>query len=505
MAKIERTKNTVTGAVWGIIEKIANIFLPFLVRTILINKLGSEYLGLSSLFSSILQVLNLTELGFGAASVFAMYKPIAEDDYNKVGAFVQYLKKIYRYIGIITFGLGIIFLPFIRSIISGGVPSDINVYILYFIYLVNTTLSYMLFAYKTALLSALQLNRITSKVNLVSNSIMHIVQITALLVYPNYYVYVLLIPVFTIISNFTKSSIVDRKYKKWLGVGCLSEDDKKSITTRLFPLMSTKLAVVLVNSADTIVISAFIGLTEVAIYNNYYYIMTSVCGFLIVAYGAMQAGIGNSLVIDNKDKIYKDYTKFSFINYWIITICTTCLVTLYQPFMQLWVGPKLMLDFKMVILFGVYFYSQTAFRISIVYKDASGIWKNDMARCYASCILNLIINIITVRYWGLYGVIGSSVFVGMFVDPIIIRNVHKFVFEIPAKKSYIALFKNIIITVGVSCICVNVCELFPVSFIGLLARGCVCVLICIAVLYAFYYKDTSFSDAKIWILGKLKK
>lgn len=80
VARIERTKNTVAGAFWGLVEKISSILLPFIVRTVLIKKLGSEYLGLSSLFSSILEVLNLTELGFGSAAVFAMYKPIAEDD-----------------------------------------------------------------------------------------------------------------------------------------------------------------------------------------------------------------------------------------------------------------------------------------------------------------------------------------------------------------------------------------------------------------------------------------
>lgn len=86
MAKIERTKNTVTGSIWGFIEKLSNILLPFIIRTLLIKNLGEEYLGLSSLFSSILQVLNLTELGFGSAVIFAMYKPIAEDDHAMVGA-----------------------------------------------------------------------------------------------------------------------------------------------------------------------------------------------------------------------------------------------------------------------------------------------------------------------------------------------------------------------------------------------------------------------------------
>ena len=151
MAKIERTKNTVAGAMWGAFEKVSSILLPFIVRTVLIKKLGSEYLGLSSLFSSILQVLNLTELGFGSAAVFAMYKPIAEDDYNTVGAILFYLRKIYKLIGVITIAAGVAVSPFLKYMISGETPSDVNIYVLFFIYILNTAISYLLFAHKQSL------------------------------------------------------------------------------------------------------------------------------------------------------------------------------------------------------------------------------------------------------------------------------------------------------------------------------------------------------------------
>lgn len=119
MANIERTKNTITGAFWGAVGKISSILLPFIVRTVLIQKLGSEYLGLSSLFNSILQVLNLTELGFGAAAVFSMYKPIADDDCETVGATLYFLKKVYAIIGMITIVLGIMTMPFLTKMING--------------------------------------------------------------------------------------------------------------------------------------------------------------------------------------------------------------------------------------------------------------------------------------------------------------------------------------------------------------------------------------------------
>lgn len=505
MAKIERTRNTITGALWGVLEKLSSILLPFIVRTILIKKLGSEYLGLSSLFSSILQVLNITELGFGAAAVFAMYKPIADDDYETTGAILFFLKKTYKVIGLITIVLGMACTPFLKYLISGSVPPDINVYILYYIYIGNTAISYLLFAHKQSLLSALQLNQIINKIAFFSNMTMRICQIIVLLAYPNYYYYIVLIPIFTVISNVSCSFVVDKKYKCWMIQGKLEENVKNNIKKRLFPLMSTKLAGVLVNSADTLVVSAFLGLTQVAIYNNYYYIMNSVSGFLLVIYGAMQAGIGNALVVDSHEKIMSDFNKFQFINNWVVTVCTVCLLCLYQPFMYLWVGKDLMLSFGMVVLFCIYFYANTIQRIVVIYKDAAGIWKEDMLRCYLSSALNLIVNIITVRYIGLYGVIGSSVIANLVGLPLMAYILYKTVFKEKSGGFYIRELRDAICVIIICIITLLCCNKIPYGFIGLLIRAGICVLLSNLLLYIFNFKSAEFKMSKQWVIGMIKR
>lgn len=505
MAKIERTKNTVSGALWGAIEKISSILLPFVVRTVLIRKLGSEYLGLSSLFSSILQVLNLTELGFGTAAVFAMYKPIAEDDYHTTGAILAYLRKIYKLIGLITIALGAITAPFLRYVISGEIPTDVNIYVLYFVYIFNTSISYLLFAHKQSLLTALQLNHITNKIAFFTNTLLRVCQIIVLLIAPNYYLYVVLIPVFTVISNIICSITVEKDYKQWLVYGQLETNVRKDIKSRLFPLMSTKLAAVLVNSADTLVISAFLGLNQVAVYNNYFYIMNSVSGFLLVVYGAMQAGVGNALVVDSHDKIMADFKKLHFINNWIVTVCTVCLLCLYQPFMELWVGKDLMLPFGMVILFCIYFYANTIQRIVVIYKDAAGIWKEDMLRCYLSCTLNLVVNIITVRYIGLYGVIGSSVIANLVGLPLMAHILYKSVFKERSSDFFRREIKDTLYSIVVSFVTLVCCARLPYSLIGLITRGVICVLLSNVILLILNYKSDEFERSKEWIFGVLKK
>lgn len=505
MAKIERTKNTVAGAMWGTIEKVSSILLPFIVRTVLIKKLGSEYLGLSSLLSSILQVLNLTELGFGSAAVFAMYKPIAEDDYDTVGAILFYLRKVYKLIGAITIAAGVIVSPFLRYMISGETPSDVNIYVLFFIYIFNTAISYLLFAHKQSLLAALQLNWVINKVSFFTNTFMRICQIVMLLLIPNYYLYIIFLPVFTVISNITCSIVVDKKYSQWLIHGELNKTIKKDIRKRLFPLMSTKLAGVLVNSADTLVVSAFLGLTQVAIYNNYYYIMNSVSGFLLVIYAAMQAGIGNALVVDSHEKIMADFKKFCFINNWIVTFCTVCLLCLYQPFMELWLDKELMLPFEMVILFCVYFYANTIQRIVVIYKDAAGIWKEDMLRCYLSCGLNLVVNIITVRYIGLYGVIGSSVVANIIGLPWMAFILYRAVFKENSKSFYINEIKDAIVAVIICAIVLKACSYVPYGFLGLILRGIICAIVSNLLLVLFYCRSEQYRVSKEWILKTIRR
>ena len=133
-----RTRNAIRNVLSGILNKSILLLFPFLIRSILIKTLGAEYLGLSSLFTSILQVLNLAELGFGSAIIFSLYKPISVGDKVTISALLNLYKKIYRIIGILVFFTGLIILPFLKYLINGGYPQDINIYILYILYIYNT-------------------------------------------------------------------------------------------------------------------------------------------------------------------------------------------------------------------------------------------------------------------------------------------------------------------------------------------------------------------------------
>ena len=280
--KIERTKNTGRNILTGTVMKLFTMLMPFAMRTVMIYCMGEEYLGLNSLFTSVLQVLNLAELGIGSAMVFSMYKPISEDDHATVCALMRLYRLYYRLIGLAVGVLGLILLPFIPHLISGDIPSELNIYILYLMNLAATVLSYWLFAYRSSLLAAHQRMDVSNLVNLAGQILQYGLQLVIILCWKNYYLYVAAILLCQILSNIGSALASKRMFPDYRPEGELPKALKRDINHRIRDLFISKLGGVVLGSADTIVISAFLGLAILARYQNYFFILTSVCGFLEV-------------------------------------------------------------------------------------------------------------------------------------------------------------------------------------------------------------------------------
>lgn len=300
--RIERTKNTIRNIFFGVGYRIISIILPFASRTAILYVLGEKYLGLSSLFSSILSFLSLAELGVGGAMVYSMYAPIAKNDSATVRALLNLYRKFYRIIGTVIFGLGLLLIPVLKLLVRDELPGDVNLYFLYLLYLFNAALTYWLFGYKSALLQAYQRNDVESKIAMVVTPLSYIVMLGALFVTKNYYGYVIWLPIFTIVTNLARMIYVNRKFPELKPEGDVSTEIKASIGKKVRALIGTKLNTVVLNAADNIVMAAYFGLSTIAIYGNYYYIMGSIIGFLGICYSAMTAGLGNSLAMESVEK-----------------------------------------------------------------------------------------------------------------------------------------------------------------------------------------------------------
>ncbi len=506
---MNRKKNATRNIIFGTCLKLYQIVVPFLMRTIMIYFMGVQYLGLNSLFTSVLQVLNLAELGVGSAMVYSMYKPVAEHDNNTICALMGLYRKYYRIIGMVVLAAGCVIIPFVPHLIKSDVPEGINIYVLYVMNLLATVFTYWLYAYKNSILQAYQRNDIVSKVTIITDTIKYILQIFTIVFLKNYYMYVLVLILLQIASNIITAAVVTRMYPEYRCKGSLPKEEVAQINSRIRDLFTSKIGAVIVNSADTVVISAFLGLTVLAIYQNYFFIISSVIAFIAVVFNSCTAGIGNSIIVETKEKNYNDFKKFTFLIAWIAGFCTVCIVCLMQPFMNIWMNgnEELMLGMSEVVCFCIYFFVYEIQQLLLTYKDAAGMWHEDKYRPLVTALTNLALNIIMVQFFGLYGVLLSTVisiiFIGM---PWLFYNLFTVLFKRNAAKYVIRVVYYTVITIVISIITYSVCSLVPFTGIAeLIVKLIICIIVPNLLFFATLFKFEEFGQVKALVKGILKR
>lgn len=516
--QIDRSKNSVRNIVSGLISQLVTLILPFVIRTIILQTLGAAYTGLGGLYSSILQVLSLTELGFATAMVFSMYKPIAEDNTELVCALLKLYRDVYRVIGAVIMVLGLAVMPFFNYIITDEVPPDIDVYLLYLIYLFNTAISYFLFAYKSSILTAHVRSDISTNITTLTCFLQYGVQILILCVWKNYYAYILVTPIATILANYLRSRAVDKLYPQY---SCRGKVDKASLAVikkNIGGLFVHRIGSVVVNATDNIVIAIFFeqSFFEVTRYGNYYYIVTAVSGFLIAIYNAISAGVGNAVTTKTKEENYRDFMKFSFLNLLLVGWCTVCLSSLYQHFMTIWAPSYLYEQYLTVLLFCGYFYIYRGRAMTTSYKSAAGIYWEDKWCPLVSSAVNLVLDVVLVQYVGINGVILATVVSMLFVEtPWEIAVLFKLYFKRSPKEFLLRQALYFLVTVLCGALTFLLCSLLPMpaageeralmSFVWFFCKLAICAVFPIAFYVLCYHRLPEGKSGFGFILQYLKR
>lgn len=476
-----RLKNAKRNIIFELTNTVVKNILPFISRTVLIYVLGKTYLGLNSLFTSILQVLSLADLGFGSAIVYNMYKPIAEGDSEKVNALLNLYRKIYRIVGIGILVIGLGLLPFLRRLIKGDIPPDMNLYVLYLINLGNTVISYFLFAYKKSLLSANQRSDIISKIDMIFNGAGNILCTILLLLFKNYYFYCIVFPIMTMGQNLFAEFATRKLFPQYFCRGAVPAEEKKVIKKNVVGVFSYKVSHVFRNSFDSIVISAYLGLDELAYYNNYYFVLNTLTNFISAITNSMIASIGNKLVVSSKEENHKDMFKFLLLYMWITSWCTVCLYCLYQPFITIWVGKGMLFSDSIMIIFCIYFFTRMMNMICYAYRQAAGLWWEDRFRPLLEAFSNLGLNILLVQHIGVTGVMISTVVCLVPFNTIWGSHLlYKKYFTEEKYSRYLLRLGYYSIVAFVGCLVTGwVCSLhtFGNQWINLIYRGAICVVL----------------------------
>jgi len=503
-----RTVNSIRNIIWAVINKVAITLLPFAIRSVMIYKLGTEYTGLSGLFTSILTVLSLAELGFSNAMVYCMYEPIHKHDNETICALLKLYRKIYRIIGFVILIAGLLVVPFLPNLIHGTVPQGIRLTTLYLIYLANSALSYFMFAYKSSLLAAHQRNDIISIIELVCRISLYVLQMAVLLVTANFYAFASLLVISTVCINFGYEIASKKLFPGITCRGVVSSELKAKIKKRVIGIMLYKFSSSTRSSFNSIVISGFLGLTLLTQYQNYYLVVSSVLGILTMASASVTASVGDSIVAKDVKSNYADFKKFVFIYMWVggwFAICIGCLI---QPFMhmKMWMGGALLLPWSMALLFAAYFYVQTMGEMVFLYRTAAGLWWQDRIRPVVEVFANITLNLFLVRVWGIHGAILATILTLVGINFLWGANIlFKNYFSCSMKEYVISQAKNILLTAIVAAITLSVCELLPNSgVIPFIGKIVICAVVPNVGFYLLYRKEYIFQDAKLFIIGLSK-
>ena len=499
-----RTKNTVLNSVFGIIGYVAVIIVSFILRKMLASILGSEYLGLNSLYTNIVSFLSLTELGLSTAIVYFLYKPISDGDENKVKAYLEFYKKAYRIIALIVFivGCALIFaLPFIAK----TTVEIRSVQIYFLLYVVNTSVSYLI-AYKKCIIYADQKARVISLCHAATKIVFSALQIAALYLMKSFLWFTVIMIVCTVADNAACAIYANKKYpyiKNTSGAG-LTKDELNAVKLKIIPIALQSLAGYVVTSTDSIIISAVISVGVVGIYSNYTLISTTLKSLYGQVFSAFTNSFGNLSVSGDVERSYYIYDKSVYAAFCMTCCMTTCFVSVVNPFIGLCFGTDYVLNYSTIFLVAASFYFMCMNTPAISAQNALGLHGKDVAVVLMQGALNLVLSLVLVYVIGLNGVIigtiASTVLCPFFSKDYVI---HKYFFKKNPIKIYACQLAYLIVTAASCAIGYYVSEVLLTvqSWLALIGDG-----ILVLSISAFIVIATTFwTDKFKFVLSLAKK
>ena len=495
-----RTANTKRNLSLGLLQGATTLATSFITRTVLIYALGMEYVGLGSLFASLLQVLSLTELGLGSAIVYSLYRPIAEGDTDTICAYLAFFRSAYRAIGAAMLVMGIALVPALPFFVSGEAPADVDLALCWIIYLVNSVASYLFFGYLTCVPTASQRADLLSWAQIAIAVARCVLQVAAL-TWLSFYAYLAVIPLATIAGNVLSAWCVRKAFPQYVARGKLDAARKSELSRNVRGLLVQKLFSTLRNGTDTLCISAFVGLALAGVYSNYLVVLTSIVGVSGIFVRALIPSAGNSVVAEPVEKNLRDMKRFDFMYTALFGWVTVGLLCLWQPFMRLWVGENGLLGWPEAVGLSIYFFISKNGDMWYAYSEALGLWWEMRWISVAEAVGNVVLNVVLCRLFGVFGVVLASqvtlVFLNFLPCPCVLwrcyfkgRDVRRFF------KAHVGW--TLMMLPGAA-VCIALCALPAYDVAGFAVRVGICGFVYPALWWLLWRRTDLVADARDWV------
>lgn len=439
-----RTEKSIKNIFSSIIGQFFGIIVALITRMIFVRTLSKNYLGVDGLFSNILTLLSLIELGVGPAMTFSLYKPLKEQNQEKIKSLINLYKKLYIFIGSGIFVLGLLVMPFLKYFIANIDTLD-NIYTIYFLYLLNASISYF-FSYKSSILITDQKKYIYNLYHYICFVIYNVFQIIVLILCKNYILFLCCQIAFCLIENILLVKKTDKLYPylKEKNVKKLDDKERKNISKNIKAMFFHKLGAVIINATDNIILSKYVGIDAVALYSNYLLITNNIKKIVTQIFDSVVASIGNLAAEGNIKKELEVFKKMFFFNYYIYTVICSCLIILFNDFIGIWVGNEYQFAFNIVFIISLNFYLSGTRKTVLAFRDAMGLYWYDRYKPVVESILNIVASILLAIKFGtlgvLLGTLISNVFTNLWIEPLVL---FKYGFHVSVKEYYLQYVKSL--------------------------------------------------------------
>jgi len=482
--KNSRIKNSLFNFVTSMGAQLVSIIMHFVSRSVFINTLGENYLGISGLFGNILSMLSLAELGVGTAILYRLYSPLAQNDKPKIQAWMHFYKQAYRIIGLVVACVGLCFIPFLPVMINDYEKLDmlgINAVFIYCLFLFKNVSSYLFFAYRSAIVKADQKEYLLTIVGYIITFSTTVLQIISLVLLKNFIVYLIIEIVMVFVQNIIFAVVAHKKYPyiNEKPKEKVSREEVKNTIKDCLALMLYKINAIVLKSTDYIVLSVFMGLKFIGIYSNYYIFYTTIHTLFNKIFGSIVHSIGN---LHATKKVEHEYLIFKTTLLTAIILGSTAGVGIYvvaDELVATWIGTNWVIEQPFSLVMGLELFTLALCTALGKFRHAFGLFQQAKYRPIFSAIVNIVVSVIGVKYLGVVGVILGTIIsywtTFLVYDPVILFK-HGFDGKYPVRQFYFSVLGNLLIVsaagFGLKVLCSNF--LVGLGWISVIAHVIIC-------------------------------
>ena len=475
-----RTKKTLVNTLFSVASQMLTIVLSFVLRTAFIKILGDQYTGVASVFTTVLTMLSLSELGFSTAVATALYRPLREKNQELIRQLMDFYKTAYRLVALFILVVGICLIPFLPYIIKDVPDIKENITVIYVLYIIKTSASYLMI-YKTTLLRADQKLFVVKKIQMLCEMVRYAIEIIVLFIFRAYMTYLVIEIIATILQNYIVTKRAEKEYPH-----AFDKPEKKLPRESIISLLKDvkglsmyKLSATVGNSIDTMLISSYINTSTVTLVGNYTHIKNHIQRVLMQFFIAVIPSVGNLAVEKGAKAQQNVFNRLFYISFLTVNFCSVSMYVLFSPFIKVWLGEKYLLGQHIAFIIAFDFFLYILLQAIASFRTANGLFVKGQYRPLFTAIINVILSIILIQKYGIFGTILATVIARLLTqwyDPYLL---YKHIFKDSFGKFYAKYWIYIVLFVSSALITQFVAEkiAFTNMLLNLVLSAVVCAVI----------------------------